>query len=111
MKDIDTGRRPEFELPSAEDFGEPGASGQEGQSRSPRQVESQAGRKPGFDKRTAGAKAQATREALGGYAKKHGASSVEVKLTGPQKAGRQKRRAAKKRAVAQERKRRSRHAA
>jgi len=111
MKDIYTGRRPEFELPSAEDFGEPGSSGQEGQSRSPRQVESQAGRKPGFDKRTAGAKSQATREALGGYEKKHGASSVEVKLTGPQKAGRQKRRAAKKRAVAQERKRRSRRAA
>jgi hypothetical protein len=104
--------QPQFESPSAEDFGEPGPAVQEGQSRSWRQVESQAGRKPGFDKRTAGAKSQATREALGGSEKKHGASAVEVKLTGPQKAGRQKRVAAKKRAVAQERrKRKSRRAA
>jgi hypothetical protein len=70
-------------------------------------VESLAGRKPGFAKRTAGAKSQATRAALGGFEKKHSARSVEKKLTGPQKAGRQKRRAAKKRAVAQERKRKS----
>jgi hypothetical protein len=109
-KDTDN-QRPQFELPSAEDFGEPGPSRQQGQSRSPRQVESQAGRKPGFAKHTAGAKSQATRAALGGDERKHSASSVEVKLTGPQKAGRQKRRAAKKRAVAQEQKRKARRAA
>ena len=110
MKDTYTGQRPQFEGPSAEDFGESGAQAQQGQSRSPRQIESQAGRKPGYARHTAGAKSQATRAARGGYQKKHGASSVELKLTGPQKAGRQKRRAAKKRAVAQERKRKGRAA-
>ena len=100
-------QRPQFESPSAEDFGEPGLEQQQGENRSPRQIESQAGRKPGFAKRTAGAKSQATRAALGGFEKKHGASAVEVKLTGPQKAGRQKRAAAKKRAVAREKLRKS----
>jgi hypothetical protein len=70
QKDTYTGERPQFEEPSAEDFGEPGPETQEGQNRSPRQVESQAGRKPGFAKRTAGAKSQATRAALGGALKK-----------------------------------------
>ncbi len=106
-KDTYAGRGPQFESPSAEDFGEAGPSRHAGASRAPRIVESLAGRKPGFAKRTAGAKSQATRAALGGYEKKHGASAVEVKLTGAQKAGRQKRRAAKKRAVAQEQKRKS----
>lgn len=109
MKDIYTGQRPEFE--SSEDVDEHDPSPQQGRSRSPRQVESQAGRKPGFAKRTAGAKSQATKEALGGFDKKHSAIAVEQKLTGPQKAGRQKRRAAKKRAIAQERQRKSRRAA
>ena len=45
--------------------------GQEGGSRSPRQVESQVGRKPGFARHTAGAKNQATREALGDKFPKH----------------------------------------
>jgi hypothetical protein len=103
--------RPQFESPSSEDFGEPGPARQQGESRSARQVESQAGRKPGFAKRTAGAKSQATRAALGGFEKKHGASSVDVKLTGPQKAGRQKRAAAKKRALAREQMRKSGRAA
>ena len=70
QKDNYTGERPQFEEPSAEDFGEPGPEQQQGQSRSPRQVESQAGRKEGTAKRTAGAKSQATRAALGGALKK-----------------------------------------
>lgn len=111
MADNYTDERPQPESPSAADFGEPGPSRQQGASRSPRQVESQAGRKPGYALRTAGAKSQPTRAARGGYEKKHGASAVEVKLTGPQKAGKQKRKAAKKRAVAQERKRKSHQAA
>ncbi len=107
MKDTHGGGRPQPESPSAEDFGEGGAQAQQGQSRSPRQVESQAGRKAGYARHSAGAKSQATRAARGGYQKKHSASSVDVKLTGAQKAGRQKRRAAKKRAVVREQKRKS----
>ena len=111
-KDTYTGRQPQFESLSAEDFGEPGPPRHQGASRSPIKVESLAGRKPGFAKRTAGAKSQATRAARGGFEKKHSASSVETKLTGPQKAGRQKRHAAKKRAVEHEKKKhKSRHAA
>lgn len=56
----------------------------QGQNRSPRQIESQAGRKPGFAKRTAGAKGQATRAARGGALKK------AKGRTGAQKAGKQK---------------------
>jgi hypothetical protein len=100
MTDNYTNDRPQAESPSAQDFGEPGASRQQGASRSPRQVESQAGRKPRYALRTAGAKSQGTRAARGGYEKKHSASAVEMKLTGPQKAGKQKRKAAKKRVVA-----------
>ncbi len=110
-KDTYGGRLPQPEEPSAEDFGELGPTRQQGQSRSPRPVESQTGRKPGYARRTAGAKSQATRASRGGYEKKHSASSVDVKLTGAQKAGRQKRKAAKKRAVAAEQKRKSRRAA
>lgn len=53
----------------------------QGQNRSPRQIESQAGRKPGFAKRTAGAEGQATRAARGGYEHKHTAASVEKKVS------------------------------
>ena len=57
---------------SSKDYGlgEEAPQQQQGQSRSPRQVESQAGRKRGYAKRTAGAKAQATRAAKGGALKK-----------------------------------------
>ncbi len=68
----------------------------QGQNRSVRQIESQAGRKPGFARRTAGAKSQPTRSARGGFEHKHSASSVEKKVTGGgQKSGRQKRSRAK----------------
>jgi len=57
---------------SSKDYGlgEEAPQQQQGQSRSPRQVESQTGRKPGAAKRTAGAKRQATRSARGGALKK-----------------------------------------
>lgn len=56
----------------------------QGGSRGVRRVESQAGRKPGFAKRTAGAKRQATRAAKGGALKK------AKGRTGSQRAGKQK---------------------
>lgn len=86
-----------LEQPSAAEFGEPGRESQLGQDKGVVQVESQAGRKPGMAKRTAGAKAEATRTAKGGADKKAKASAAEKKLTGPQKAGKQKKDAAKKR--------------
>src|SRR5436190_20784787 len=57
---------------SSKDFGLGEAAPQQhqGQNRSPRQIESQTGRKPGTAKRTAGAKRQATRSAKGGALKK-----------------------------------------
>jgi hypothetical protein len=57
---------------SSKDFGLGEAVPQQhqGQNRSPRQIESQTGRKPGTAKRTAGAKRQATRSAKGGALKK-----------------------------------------
>jgi hypothetical protein len=73
------GERPQFEAPSAEDFGEPGPKRQQGQNRSPRQVESQAGRKEGTAKRTAGAKSQPTRAARGGALKKGKGKSAGAK--------------------------------
>ncbi len=70
QRDTYTGERPQLEGNSAEDFGEPGPRRHQGQNRSPRQIESQAGRKEGRAKRTAGAKNQATRAARGGALKK-----------------------------------------
>src|SRR3954452_11141677 len=57
---------------SSKDFGlgERAPQEQQGQNRSPRQIESQTGRKPGAAKRTAGAKRRATRSAKGGALKK-----------------------------------------
>ncbi len=75
---------PLLEGPSAEDFGELGPTRHQGASRSPHQVESLAGRKPGTAKRTAGAKSQATRAAKGGALKK------AKGRTGSHKAGKQK---------------------
>ena len=71
---------------SSADFGlgEEAPQQQQGQNRSPRQIESQAGRKPGMAKRTAGAKSQATRSARGGALKKAKGRKK------PQKAGKQK---------------------
>ncbi len=74
---------PLLEAPAAEDFGEPGPTRHQGQNKSPRQIESQAGRKEGRAKRTAGAKSQATRAAKGGALKK------AKGRTGSQKAGKQ----------------------
>jgi hypothetical protein len=56
----------------------------QGQDRSVKRIESQAGRKAGRAKRTAGAKRQATRAAKGGALKK------SKGRTGAQKAGKQK---------------------
>jgi hypothetical protein len=74
---------PLLEGPSAEDFGEVGPTRHQGQNKSPRQIESQAGRKEGRAKRAAGAKSQATRAAKGGALKK------AKGRTGSQKAGKQ----------------------
>jgi len=71
--------RPRVEARAAEAFGEPGRQAQPGQSRSAHAVESQAGRKPGMAKRTAGAKSQATRAAKGGATKKAKAPSLDKK--------------------------------
>jgi hypothetical protein len=81
---------------SSEDrgLGEETPQEQQGGSRAVRRVESQAGRKTGFAKRTAGAKRQATRAAKGGALKK----GKGKRATGSQKAGR--RQAGKKRPMA-----------
>jgi len=81
---------------SSEDrgLGEEAPQQQQGASRAVRRVESQAGRKTGFAKRTAGAKRQATRAAKGGALRK----GKGKKRTGSEKAGR--RQAGKKRPMA-----------
>jgi hypothetical protein len=87
-------RRDEFL--TSEDLGEPAEVAQQGQSRSVVRVESQAGRKPGWATRTAGAKREATRAAKGGLTRKHGASSLAKKKKGAKSQA--VRRSAKKRA-------------
>ena len=72
------------EFPSAGDFGAPGPQEQQGQDKGVVQVESQAGRKPGTAKRTAGAKSQATRAAKGGAEKKAKGPGAKSKKRKPQ---------------------------
>ncbi|HEV8523328.1 MAG TPA: 50S ribosomal protein L21 [Terriglobales bacterium] len=70
-------------FPSAADFGARGAQKQQGQGKGVVQVESQAGRKAGAAKRTAGAKSQATRAAKGGAEKKAKGPAAKSKKRKP----------------------------